>query len=134
MENKHRNPFESVKIDDNTFLNEIDGRSSCRECGKSRKLFCYTCYLPVEEIESRLPLVQLPVQIDIIKHQKEVDGKSTAIHAAILAQQNVKIYTYPDIPDYDDCDSTVSCFLCFCCFFQDLIVFFLFLIFNVHRF
>lgn len=42
------------------------------------------------------------MKIDIIKHPKERDGKSTAIHAAILARDDVKIYTYPDIPEYDD--------------------------------
>lgn len=58
---------------------------------------------------SSLHLFQLPLQIDIIKHKKEIDGKSTAIHAAILAPNNVSIYTYPHIPDYEkDQDSTVG--------------------------
>lgn len=96
----HRDPFEFMKINDNKFLDEIDGRSSCTKCNKSRKFFCYTCCLPVAGIESKLPKVNLPLQIDIIKHPKEIDGKSTAIHAAVLAPKNVKIYTYPDIPDY----------------------------------
>lgn len=102
---EHRNPFEYMKIDDNHFLNTIDGRSSCPKCGKSRKFFCYSCYVPVEELANRLPKVQLPIQIDIIKHQRESDGKSTAIHAAILAPENVNIYTYPDIPDYSAYDT-----------------------------
>lgn len=45
---------------------------------------------------------QLPIKIDIIKHAHEIDGKSTAIHAAILAPEDVKIYTYPDFPDISD--------------------------------
>lgn len=40
------------------------------------------------------------MKIDIIKHEKEIDGKSTAIHGPILASEDVTIYTYPDIPDY----------------------------------
>lgn len=44
---------------------------------------------------------QLPLKIDIIKHPKESDGKSTAIHAKILASRDVTIYTYPCIPDYE---------------------------------
>lgn len=44
----------------------------------------------------------MPVKIDIIKHKHEIDGKSTAGHAAILAPDDVKIYTYPDIPNYTD--------------------------------
>lgn len=42
---------------------------------------------------------QLPIKIDIIKHAREIDGKSTAIHAAILAPEDVQIYTYPDFPE-----------------------------------
>lgn len=45
---------------------------------------------------------QLPIKIDIIKHQRELDGKSTAIHAAILAPDDVTIYSYPNIPDYSN--------------------------------
>lgn len=42
---------------------------------------------------------QLPIKIDIIKHPREIDGKSTAVHAAIIAPEDVKIYTYPDFPE-----------------------------------
>jgi len=38
--------------------------------------------------------------VDIIKHPCEVAGKSTAVHAAILAPHDVTIYQFPDIPDY----------------------------------
>lgn len=41
------------------------------------------------------------MKIDIIKHPNETDGKSTAIHAKILAPDDVNIYTYPCIPDFD---------------------------------
>lgn len=44
---------------------------------------------------------QLPVKIDIIKHPNETDGKSTAIHAKILAPADVTIYTYPCIPEFE---------------------------------
>lgn len=40
------------------------------------------------------------MKIDIIKHKHEIDGKSTAGHAAVLASEDVKVYTYPNIPDY----------------------------------
>lgn len=105
----HSDPFEFMRIENNQYLNDIDGRVPCPKCSKSRKYFCYTCYVPVQYLDSRLPKVQLPVQIDIIKHQREIDGKSTAIHAAILAPENVNMYTYPDIPDYNSVDGeTVS--------------------------
>lgn len=38
----------------------------------------------------------------IIKHPREVDGKSTAVHAAILAPDDVTVYHFPDIPEYTD--------------------------------
>lgn len=44
---------------------------------------------------------QLPVKIDIIKHPNETDGKSTAVHAKLIAPNDVNIYTYPCIPDLD---------------------------------
>lgn len=46
-------------------------------------------------------LLQLPIKIDIIKHKHEIDGKSTAGHAAVLASEDVKVYTYPHIPHYE---------------------------------
>uniref|UniRef100_A0A182VY53 tRNA-uridine aminocarboxypropyltransferase 1 n=1 Tax=Anopheles minimus TaxID=112268 RepID=A0A182VY53_9DIPT len=93
-------PFGGMDIADTDFLMDVEGRSSCSSCGKSRKFFCYTCYLPVGEIASCVPRLALPVKIDVIKHRNEIDGKSTAVHAAILAPDDVKIYTYPNIPDY----------------------------------
>ncbi|XP_066250947.1 tRNA-uridine aminocarboxypropyltransferase 1 [Euwallacea similis] len=95
-----KNPFEGFKIDSTEILNCIEGRHPCPKCGKSRKLFCYSCYVPISPLEGRLPKVKLPLKIDIIKHKHEIDGKSTASHAALLASEDVKIYTYPNIPDY----------------------------------
>lgn len=46
--------------------------------------------------------MQLPIKIDIIKHQNECDGKSTSAHAAVLAPDDVRVFTYPCIPDYPD--------------------------------
>jgi len=45
-----------------------------------------------------LYILQLPFTVSIVKHPQEIDGKSTAIHAAILAPESVKIYTYPELP------------------------------------
>ncbi|XP_063913480.1 tRNA-uridine aminocarboxypropyltransferase 1 isoform X2 [Zophobas morio] len=95
-----RDPFHGFHIDDNSILGKLEGRHPCPKCGKSRKFFCYTCYVPISELEGVLPVVKLPIKIDIIKHKHEIDGKSTAGHAAILARDDVSIYTYPDIPDY----------------------------------
>lgn len=95
-----REPFESMKISNSEFLNELTGRELCSKCGKSRKYFCYTCYIPVITIADRVPKIKLPCKIDILKHPKEIDGKSTAVHAAVIAPEDVRIFIYPDIPDY----------------------------------
>nr|CAD7401551.1 unnamed protein product [Timema cristinae] len=95
-------PFKNLKIDDWAILNDIDQRSLCPVCKKSRKYFCYTCYVPVNELRGRIPNVKvLPIKIDIIKHCREIDGKSTAAHVALLAPDDVNVYIYPCIPDYD---------------------------------
>ncbi|XP_002136980.2 DTW domain-containing protein 1 [Drosophila pseudoobscura] len=93
-------PFVHMRIADHSVLDSIEGRHVCRLCNRSRKFFCYSCHIPVEELEKLLPRLGLPLQIDIIKHKKEIDGKSTAVHAAVLAPEHVRIHTYPDIPDY----------------------------------
>lgn len=56
------------------------------------------CY----DIVTDCTIFQLPLKIDIIKHKHEIDGKSTAAHAAVLAPEDVSIYTYPDIPSYEN--------------------------------
>ncbi|CAG0904074.1 unnamed protein product [Darwinula stevensoni] len=62
--------------------------------------FCYTCCVPLPFLQEKLPQVTLPVQVDIIKHPLEVEGKSTACHAVILAPSQVRLFTYPTFPDY----------------------------------
>lgn len=131
------NPFNGMKIKDWTVLEKLEGRAVCPKCNKSRKYFCYTCYIPVPGLDEHVPKVkvssnfpfiyfclgnrhvlffnsmtsayifQLPVKIDIIKHASEIDGKSTAAHAAVIAPDDVTIYTYPCIPDYSS-DENVS--------------------------
>ncbi|XP_012504604.1 PREDICTED: DTW domain-containing protein 1 [Propithecus coquereli] len=88
------------------------GRSKCLKCGSSRMFYCYTCYVPVENVPiEQIPLVKLPLKIDIIKHPNETDGKSTAIHAKLLAPEFVNIYTYPCIPEYEENDHEVGSLL-----------------------
>lgn len=94
-------PFPDLKISNYDFLDDTDERRICPKCNKSRKYFCYTCYKPVIGTEKQIPVVKLPLQIDIIRHPSECVGKSTASHAAVLAPDHVTVYTYPCIPNYD---------------------------------
>lgn len=97
-----RDPFSHLQLASFLPLEMLKGRSKCSGCGASRKYFCYTCCLPVDELMNKIPVVEIPVQIDVIKHPLENDGKSTAVHAALLAPKQVQIYTYPCIPEYKD--------------------------------
>lgn len=95
-------PFSHLHLHSFSPLTALQGRSKCSQCNASRKFFCYTCFTPVKELEGKLPEIELPVQIDIIKHPLELDGKSTAIHALVLAPKQVNLFTYPCIPEYED--------------------------------
>ena len=75
-------------------------RQACHICNKSRKFFCYTCHAPLPSLRDLLPRLELPVQIDVVKHPGEVEGKSTAVHAKLVSPDSVNIHIYPDIPDY----------------------------------
>ena len=90
------------RISSTDFLDHISDRTICKICLKSRKYYCYTCHQPLDVIKGRVPTIRLPVKVDIIKHIQEVDGKSTSIHAVIIAPQDCRIYTFPDIPDWSD--------------------------------
>lgn len=55
-------PFEGLKISEKwKLLSDVDERSVCPKCKKSRKYFCYTCYLPVIEIQGIVPNVKVIV-------------------------------------------------------------------------
>lgn len=54
-----KDPFANYKVSSNTFLDKLEGRETCEGCGRSRKFFCYTCYLPVAKIRDLIPHVQV---------------------------------------------------------------------------
>lgn len=104
-------PLQNLRLASQEVLQKAQqsGRSKCLKCGGSRMFYCYTCYVPVENVPiEQMPLVKLPLKIDIIKHPNETDGKSTAIHAKLLAPDFVNIYTYPCIPEYEEKDHEVA--------------------------
>ncbi|XP_028811925.1 tRNA-uridine aminocarboxypropyltransferase 1 [Denticeps clupeoides] len=102
-------PFRGLKLASHGVLEaaQTTGRLKCPRCGGSRMFFCYTCLCVLGVDPQGIPLVKLPVKIDIIKHPNETDGKSTAIHAKLLAPEDVTIYTYPCIPELDSRDNKV---------------------------
>ncbi|XP_065897238.1 tRNA-uridine aminocarboxypropyltransferase 1-like [Dysidea avara] len=95
-----KNPFQDLKIASWDPLRRVQ-RSPCPLCGRSRKYYCYDCYVLVGVTRELIPTVALPVKIDIVKHKEEASGKSTSAHAKILSPDWVTIYQYPDMPKYD---------------------------------
>lgn len=98
-------PFDRLDIADTSALEKSRERQNCATCNRSRKFFCYSCCRALPSIESSTPRLTLPIRVEVVKHHGEVDGKSTAVHAAIIAPSSVKIHTYPDIPEYDPGDT-----------------------------
>uniref|UniRef100_A0A1A8LTB8 tRNA-uridine aminocarboxypropyltransferase 1 n=1 Tax=Nothobranchius pienaari TaxID=704102 RepID=A0A1A8LTB8_9TELE len=98
-----KQPLQGLKLASHAVLEEAQqsGRVICSKCGGSRMFFCYTCCSLVGVGVQDIPITKLPLKIDIIKHPNETDGKSTAVHAKILAPNDVTIYTYPCIPEFE---------------------------------
>lgn len=89
-------------------LDDIKERTPCPKCKKSRKFFCYSCYIPVPSVRDILPRVSLPIHINIIKHRREIDGKSTSAHAVLLAPDHVSMFQYPvDVCNFVNDDKTI---------------------------
>ncbi|XP_060734469.1 tRNA-uridine aminocarboxypropyltransferase 1 isoform X1 [Tachysurus vachellii] len=102
-EDDDEDPLQGLVLSPHTVLDEAHhtGRLKCSTCGSSRLLYCYTCCCLVGLNPQLIPNIKLPVKIDIIKHPNETDGKSTAVHAKLIAPEDVSIYTYPCIPELD---------------------------------
>eukprot|EP00076_Gallus_gallus_P044126 XP_025009664.1 DTW domain-containing protein 1 isoform X2 [Gallus gallus] len=99
------NPLQKLQLASQEVLEKAkkSGRSKCPRCSSSRMFYCYTCFVLVETVPTtEIPTVKLPLKIDIIKHPNESDGKSTAVHAKLLAPDDVTIYKYPCIPEYKE--------------------------------
>lgn len=81
-------------------LINIKGRPLCPMCKQKRKFFCYSCNIFMGN-PADLPRVRLPVHVDVVHHPTELLSKSTAMHARLLASEDVTVYEYPDVPEFD---------------------------------
>nr|CAD2179891.1 unnamed protein product [Meloidogyne enterolobii] len=59
---------------------------------KEKNVFCYNCRIYIKNVGDFVPKLKLPFNVDIIKHRLERDGKSTAVHAVLLAPEQTKIF------------------------------------------
>ncbi|PVU86194.1 hypothetical protein BB559_006617 [Furculomyces boomerangus] len=87
--------LESIPTFPDSILDSFSERFSCPNCKKQIKFFCYRCYYVPLDLKTLLPSIDLPLHLHIFKHFQELDGKSTAIHAKIVADKSVTIHKYP---------------------------------------
>lgn len=57
--NRDDKPFDGLKISNSDALHSLGMRSPCPRCNKSRMYFCYTCFVPVNQLEGRIPLCRV---------------------------------------------------------------------------
>lgn len=58
--------LEKLKLAPFSALDELtEGRRDCPGCKQSRKFFCYDCYIPLNEDITKLPRLQLPVNVTV---------------------------------------------------------------------
>ncbi|CAG8504682.1 12529_t:CDS:2 [Dentiscutata erythropus] len=107
---KISSPFDSLKISSTEILENIAERTHCPKCDKPVKFFCYWCYIVVGRDSKDLPRVKLPIKVDVIKHHKEKDGKSTVAHAKIIAPDDVEIISYSQMPKIENPDRLLLLF------------------------
>merc|ERR1712226_54568 len=89
-----------VKIERQSPL-AFSNRGNCLNCGRSRKWFCCSCVEWTSKFTgTEAPKVILPFELHVLKHNIEISGKSTAIHAAMLLSSPCRYEVYPTMPDY----------------------------------
>lgn len=52
-------PFKDLKIKNWMILEDVSERQPCIICKKSRKYFCYNCYIPVQSLQGHVPVVKV---------------------------------------------------------------------------
>ena len=52
-------PFLDFKISSHECLDTLEGRSECPKCKRSRKYYCYTCFVPVDKLQDLIPNVKV---------------------------------------------------------------------------
>ncbi|KAL0088043.1 DTW domain-containing protein [Phycomyces blakesleeanus] len=107
---KKTSPFADLKTSDDTILYATSDRQKCPTCSRMLKYFCYRCFTVIGMDRSQVPSITLPVPLDVIKHEQELDGKSTAIHARVLAENDVAIYNWQEIPTYENPERVLMLF------------------------
>ncbi|KAJ2029581.1 hypothetical protein IWW57_001657, partial [Coemansia sp. S610] len=84
----------ALKVCPAPVLDACSERLPCEYCGKKVRFFCYQCLRPVSALEGQVPQIRLPFKLDVVKHEGEKDGKSTALHAKVMAPEDVQVIAF----------------------------------------
>ncbi|KAG0324246.1 DTW domain-containing protein 1 [Dissophora globulifera] len=106
---RHTSSFSQFDISSTDVLNTVE-KMHCPSCNKNVRYYCAKCLKLVNCPEGSVPQLKLPIKIDIIKHEQERDGKSTALHAKLLAPVDVEVYGWKDMPAYENVDRLLLLF------------------------
>ncbi|EPZ33647.1 DTW-domain-containing protein [Rozella allomycis CSF55] len=87
-------PFYGFHISSHDELRNTEDRHRCNVCGQLGKYYCKNTKCGVSYVD--IPKVRLPISLDIIKHSREKDSKSTAIHAKLASPSETNIYLFPE--------------------------------------
>lgn len=63
-------PLQNLRLASQEILQKAQqsGRSKCLKCGGSRMFYCYTCYVPVENVPmEQMPLVKVGKKFSCLK-------------------------------------------------------------------
>ncbi|GAB5371718.1 hypothetical protein AAMO2058_001603900 [Amorphochlora amoebiformis] len=118
-----QDPFQDFAFTLQPKMLEAWPRMKCSSCGKTAKVFCPRCLVPLnppapglpeaekqttnaeeleKKLEFRLPEVKLPFNVDILLHPQENRKKATALHLCVLAPKQCRVLKFPeDLPNYD---------------------------------
>ena len=64
------NPFPHLKVTSAKSLDDLEGRTNCPKCGRSRMWYCYTCYVPVAEVAEKIPNIKVSLPGNLIRCRK----------------------------------------------------------------
>jgi hypothetical protein len=56
-------PFDAMKIDSREILTQVENREKCAKCFKSRKFYCYSCFIPNQSLSGKLPQVKVSILV-----------------------------------------------------------------------
>ncbi|KHN71198.1 DTW domain-containing protein 1 [Toxocara canis] len=103
-----------LKLSSTSALNTLS-KQVCPSCSRKRMFFCYDCRIYMQGVEELAPHLNLPISVDIIKHPREKNGKSTALHCVLIAPTSTRLFDAPNVFDYrttDDRRNTVLVYPC----------------------